>query len=670
MAAASEKLKSLASKVASAAQTAVNDNSWAYVPLGRSSNGSLAENFKSIFKAFIGPGLVRRLTYVLISAVLALYLLLSSNTSHTSVSQTWNLNGIQGTDKKSLLNSINYNSTIIKNIESGQLFNLTEQQAAQSWRKPFTFNDPFAMNQVPLDNDRCPIYTYFDHANVTELKETLKGKRKESAEALEDQLIEAEIVETWARAMWSLGFKPIVLNVSDAEMHPHYKEFVTSNVMTSEIKKANLKWLAWLARGAGIYSDYRVIPVTRDINHEAIQMLKSCSYTERLAFDDSSLSLIVADIKDTKPFIFDIMRGFSEKELLVNFEVYSQDAFAYYSNRNFRTVTNSLMGGFKAKKLAANDDRIPPLEILTMMHTHLKQVFLDTYPGGFRTIGYGPLGGAALRLTSSLHKCPNTLYVNYCPPTRSVLHNMAYTKNGKQRKSIHTACKPLPCSQRGQNRFSVHSGQGLVEPSSTNFFTIASILHPYSNLVLNNKQAIVDQVRMDQRDSQVHDLTNSLIGSNVMSPELRLLALKDSMFQSSYQSHMAWILIDSFNEELFSALEWDIGLTLRFEAILISIREKTEIKLKMDASTDLLQPDLIKDISSRINNDLYASDYLERAAGVEPHEDAFFDALKAWNTADYEIWRFLYKLRANKLVSRQIVQRQYSNYATSDPTDE
>lgn len=583
---------------------------------------------------------------------------------------------VHALNKNQLLLSMNHNASLVKAVQQGSLYHLDEEESRQSWRRPFTFSDPFSMAQVPLDSHRCPVYTYFDH-DTSALRNATSDPKK-LARALDELKTEEKIVETWARAWWALGFNPIVLNKTDAMDHPRYDEFMSSNVFDTELKLANRKWLAWLAAGAGIYSDYRVIPVTRDATHEAVKFLKACQYKERFAFDDRSLSLIVSDIKDTKPFLFDIMRGYSEQELSVNFEVYDQDAFAYYSNRNFRTVTNTLKGGARADKLAINDAPISAEDILIMMNAHLRQAFLDAYPNGiaFAAPSYDPMSKI---IAHTLAECPKTRLAGYCPPTHSTLHNLAIGKSNTHRKPFHLACRPRACSSAATaNGVRVVTLDGLVQPSRQ-IFTVASLVHPWTNLALkhmthNGTDATIDDVReYPTRDELVRGLTTSLFDSEAVGPDLRLLALKDSMAQASFASNVSWILFDTDNATQIEAVSRDIGFDLEFDEPVFGDMARAQsyggLQTYLRAEMPIIDA-FLASTSAQIANDLLGTDYLTPAAAssgsgsgstAQVYEaQPAFEATKTWNPADYEAWRFLHRLDKYKSAKWAALKTQFA----------
>lgn len=643
-------LRGLAEK-AQASLSAVS-HQWTALPLyeklrleGLNNNNGRTASRSTIF---------RKYGFFVGSLVVAFYflLMLASYTGTTVSISRWVPSIARGTNRESLLASINYNSSLIESIKNGSLYHLDAETAHQSWRRPYAFSDPFSMTQVPLDNGRCKIYTYFDY-NTTELKAKQTDPKKLEKD-LEELRTEKRIVDTWARAWWALGFEPVVLNLVDARSHPRYQEFEESNVFNADLKKANAKWLAWLAAGAGIYSDYRVIPVTRDASHEAIQLLKSCSYSERMAFDDESLSLIVSDIKDTKPFLFDIMRGFTEKQLTVNFEVYQQNAFAYYSNRNFRVVSNTLKTGAYAERKGLNDAPVPASDVLAMMHGHLRQIFLDSYQViGFAGPTYDPMSKI---LSHFIAECPSSHLANYCPPTTSALHNLAGGKDGSRRKSFKQACKPRKCTTLSTQRgLDVQSVYGITDPSRR-IFTVAAMSHPWTHIAMQrlNTEGVnvtFDEVRESHRDSVTHLLTDTLVGSGVIGNDIRLLALKDSMSQISPVSNATWTLFENDVQSQIDAISRDVGFDIEFDRKVLSDVSRivsyggltTYLRHKIEFIDNFLNS-----TSRVIARDLANNDYIEKPIDLPYPEEQVVDSLKAWSAADYEAWRFLHKFNQRK----------------------
>lgn len=603
----------------------------------------------------------KRFSAILISVIIAIYflfyVLLNPDTYAKDHYPAWMLKHSHPVNKPALLQSLNYNETIKEVVLNGSVYHLSEKQVDQHWRKPYLFNDPFSMNQVPLDNDRCPIYTYFPHA--TNASKELSEEQKESRK------YEYMILETWAKSMWSLGLQPVILDETDAKNHPQYKSFQESNVLSPQNKADNLKWLAWLSRGAGIFSDYRVIPVTSNAEDEAIQYLKACQFKERLAFDDSTLSLIVSDIKDTKPFLFDIMRGYPEKDLLLNFEVFHQNAFAYYSNRNFRAVTNQIKGGSQASKNAANDKEIDPKKILHMMQSHLHQTFLDGHTDGvvFSLSSYMTFT-EPWDLIHGIAGCPSTGYFDNCAPTSSALHNLAYVKGGKHRKALKEACEPRPCSSRYHKRYTVsHRNFGLPDPYTSNYFTLGIFVHPWSmSSMFTHDNVSLDDVRsLYQRNLGVKTMTNPIMGSEIASMDLRLMVLKDSMIQNSRISNISWIYPEQNVDDVFETLQWDIGFNL--SNIYNDGQYKPSFESMKHSFITRYRKGQYEQIVADIHNDLVESDYREVPVGDRVYEkNDVFQSLKKWTPADFEAWMTLRKWALVKKASRQSVVDQLLKY--------
>lgn len=583
-------------------------------------------------------GHIRKLISLLSASILiyTLYILFWYEGDYIS-SSDW-VRGIAGTDKNSLLSSIHYNSTIVEIIKSGSLYKLTPQDLHGKWRQPYLFDNPFAMNQTPLSNGRCPIYTYFD-SESDKIKLKYQTDPIKMVLELEQRKGEVEILKTWARAMWAVGLDPIILGPSDALEHPSYREFAKSH---SHLVSQHAKYFAWIARGGGIFSDYRVIPRTRNQSDEALQLLRSCQFAQPLAFDDSSLSLLVSSAKDLRPVLVDLIRGRSEKDITNHFEVYNQESFAYYSNRNFRVVTQTLQDGSNGYKLAINDEPIPPGKINRMMTTHLKQVFLDAYPGGI-SVSSPKHFELSSQVAKTLSQCPTSEYLNTCPPTRSVIHFLI--KNAKPSRNSKNACRPLSCSSNSHSS-GAHISNGFVNPLTTKAYTIATMPHPLTSLTLNYPEAdlTADIVRAHSpRNEFIYGITNPILKSDSFGPDLRLLAIKDSIYQYSFDTSITWILLeDDLYERQSALIEWDLGLSLTEDLPLYS---------SLDYN--------LSSINDRIVNDLAGTDY-SYDVNIKYKPDGIMDTVKSWSPADYEIWRFLHRWRLTKFKSLGIVTRQLS----------
>lgn len=609
---------------------------WQMLPSGR----GVASKLDTFSSRAVGYTLLRKILVLFLSICIAFYvfsLLLVSGDSRSA--SPWALLGYQPTDRYSLLASVNYNSTLIKEIKKGSYYKVSPEVAAQPWRKPMTFDDPFAMEQVPAAPPLKEVYTYFSFDMDQLKKEHMSFDT--FFQTIDDLQVEVEMLRTWSRAWWALGFTPKVLNASHAMQHPKFDAFMEST-LSPEIKKSHVKWLAWLSVGAGIYSDYRVLPMTRNINHDAIQLLKSEEFTGRYTFSESSMSLVLADLKSVSSLASDIMEGQTERELQSSFQVYHQDVFAFYSNRNINTVK----GG---SPMEEKDLKIPRAEVLDMMNTHLRQAFLTHYPNG---IGYVHSEASSLPLViaHNLNNCPDNEYVNHCPPTPITLHNLGHNPDSKKLTSAKDACAHLVCSTYGNKVKSVQTLSGLPSVDSDTY-TIASVMHPWTQLAsVQEAEITVDDVRRQPvRNSIVRGLTNGILGSDAIGNDVRLLALKDAMYQRSGLSGISWILFRFDPQDILNSLEYDLGLNLNISKFIDRrLSNKNHPLAGFIGSKTALTEDFIQRADLRIENDLDKSDYI-RKVHTTPHKDEVFDAVKAWHPADYEIWRYLYKWSTKKL---------------------
>jgi hypothetical protein len=93
----------------------------------------------------------------------------------------------------------------------------------------------------PAPVQRCPVYTYIDttvHRHGS---------------------IDFDILQTWMRAFWALGFKPVVLTDKDTRRHSHYALFRKTGLFSDTGIAGFGKWPA-MAQYGGLFVDYRVIP--------------------------------------------------------------------------------------------------------------------------------------------------------------------------------------------------------------------------------------------------------------------------------------------------------------------------------------------------------------------------------------------------------------------------
>lgn len=528
------------------------------------------------------------------------------------------------------------NATFFDSIKDGSLFKLTPEDAKGSWRKPYLFHDPFAMNQAPNRHRRCNVYTYFDQ------KTTPTENPPATRSALEEIKNEIQLVETWALAMWAIGLNPVILGPKDAAQHPRYKEFSKSTLIPLETKNHYARFFAWLAQGGGIFSDYRVVPTTRNMANPAIQHLRMCNFQEPATFFDDSLAFLVSHARHLRPFVAELVRGRSIKDLLNHFDLMDQHEFSYYSNRNFRSVTTGLQG--------TDDDEahVPASKVLSMVNSHLKQIFLNAYPGGLHVASPEAFNLSA-EVVKVVGKCPENQYVNTCPPTRDALYKL---KHGRSPRA--SACEALPCSARARGKatnafFQDDSIQSpfLLQKS----FTVATLLHPLTALKSQHPDAYltVDHVEQ-QENTQTKKLSKSIFTQNAFIEEAGIIALKDNIYQHTTDTNVLWVLPEELGTNVANKqLEWDIGFRLTGD----------DLTHLFSRSKEFVPVDL-EPLKKRIQADLALSNYRNTGSfkrGFDKPDDVMH-AVKERNKADIELWKFLQKWNKNKEVSLVNIEHQ------------
>jgi hypothetical protein len=120
-------------------------------------------------------------------------------------------------------------------------FQAFHQDGTGGWlTKWFYHRSPsFSLPASNSISSRCPVYTYYDEANL----------RRDSEEA--------KILTAWKRAFWTLGFQPVVLTQKDVKNHPQYSLFRSLGLVGHSSLSGYDKWLAMAQRG-GLFVDYRV----------------------------------------------------------------------------------------------------------------------------------------------------------------------------------------------------------------------------------------------------------------------------------------------------------------------------------------------------------------------------------------------------------------------------
>jgi len=109
------------------------------------------------------------------------------------------------------------------------------------WFVPTTSRSRFlgSNRRQPQSMLRCPVYTYIDTS----------VHRRGSAEF--------DILQTWRRSFWALGFRPVVLTDKDAKRHSRFNFLRSQGLLAGSHSHSVGKWLA-MAQHGGLFVDYRV----------------------------------------------------------------------------------------------------------------------------------------------------------------------------------------------------------------------------------------------------------------------------------------------------------------------------------------------------------------------------------------------------------------------------
>lgn len=234
--------------------------------------------------------------------------------------------------REALMNSINSQQRLIPAVDQGHTYRL--EKPLGPWREQYITRNYQEKTQkllsvgsssaIPHAHTRCPIYTYFGYEDPSTMskssfpEDSINLYANKAVAGVNQHFYDSElgILEAWKRAWYAMGFKPTILTKADAEKHPYYSKYVnvsTSSIHhTSSVHSILTKYLSWTAVGAGLLSDYRVFPATRNYDNEVFAKLRECNFSGQPAIsivpDDSAF--VAADAIAAQKIVSSIMKSY------------------------------------------------------------------------------------------------------------------------------------------------------------------------------------------------------------------------------------------------------------------------------------------------------------------------------------------------------------------------
>lgn len=479
-----------------------------------------------------------------------------------------------------------------------------EWRFVKNTERRFKASDQENQYVFPSAPVRPKIYTY------TELSFQQSVSDPEATEQKLKFNLENEILETWKRAFYAMGFDPVVLQLSDALKHPKFSTYIEVSDKEKKFKRMkHAKWFALASIGSGAFSDYRVIPVTRTFNTTTFNILRHTHIPKSFKFIDSdSIPIAITSASTTEKIIQLILESEDsddkslQSRIAGEFQLYpggNQNDIAYYSDKNIKAIN---LGKLDKKN-------IDPIYTLTLMNTHLHQIFIHSNSEGInyfdpynidiskknkksyrhpffnkfspkiKTSNFQYLESPAINLASRLAQCPSDIYSEYknlCIPTSSTLDKIKNSKTSKELQ-YESICEPLACSSYYEKN--LRKNVNLLSPvdylptPDKNSYTIVVLPHPATVLYFSadeadDAQSLVKKLRYYlRRNGFVNMLTGSKDNEIFkkapnIGADYRITYLKDSMYQYSSVSKVLWIAHEVDEDFFDKFIQYELGFRL------------------------------------------------------------------------------------------------------------
>ncbi|KAK1774562.1 hypothetical protein QBC45DRAFT_481269 [Copromyces sp. CBS 386.78] len=432
---------------------------------------------------------------------------------------------------------------------------------------------PFS-SSVTLDENRSllpelaprpPIYVYYD--NTIEREKATKE-------------VESDILLSWRRAWWAMGFKPIILSPAEAMNNPMYEELQhrtsgAGGTMDASLKTDIMRWLAWENMGGGLLAHYFLFPMGayddpllvylrrgefpgltrwKDLGDglfvgpkaDVAKAIKLALASPNLKTAKNLLEAVPATTTSTKD---DSKDDKDEKNPFTIDDTPSTSSLAFYSATTLKRLYPKIaetIGGDRVAGLKALND---------LINAHLHQTWQNLFSeGGIAVVKplpqhtthmIAPSYSIALRLAS----CPtNNPLPQSCPPNRP---------------------KCVPCSTTGGSPIKISTPAHYK--NSSNVYTIGTVPHPYTiqSLSAMREQITVPWIRRDSvRDAWVSDLMTDLFKGKAVPAGARVLRFKEAVAGEYGSCRSLWLTAErdtaaGANEDgTLRLLDWHFGFDL------------------------------------------------------------------------------------------------------------
>lgn len=537
-----------------------------------------------------------------------------------------------------------------------------------SWYSDWRWLNPFS-STVTLDEDRALlpplverpfVYTYYD----TTLERD-KGIKK----------ADRQLLNTWRRAWWAQGFRPVVLTQADAIANPLHRKLGLKGVPKA-LEREFHRWLAWSHMGTGLLSDYRCFPMSA-YDDPVLSWLRRGQYSQLVKFKNLESGLFAgekAQIHGALKVLLTDVRLSTFKSVkdgipASSFRTEKGSAFAYYSTPTLARHYSSISQSFVLNPIKGT------AQLIQLVTSHLHTTWQNTFSTGIAILKPLPAHTTALiepaiHLAQLLVECSNSTYPTSCPPNQA---------------------RCTPCVSV---RPRIYLSSSYT--NTTSLFTIATVPHPLTLLALNRASPslnlTIDHIRRNtDRDSWLTGITQTLLGTGRGAPS-RLVAFKNMVASSYSRPRTLFFTVEHFPadfhlksaaskvptndvqkapttpspfpEDWLKSLDWHFGFSIprhtgnHGESINPvplpdrwhhSSNEPEEHRTSYDPpkpSPDQLDTETAVLVAAR-----------QAVNSRNKHLAKARDAAEKWNLADLEAWKFVRAFRAQNTMERDLYER-------------
>ena len=529
------------------------------------------------------------------------------------------------------------------------------------WYSDWKWLNPFS-SSITLDEDRAvlpplqprtPVYTYFDPTR----------ERDKETRDLDQQLL-----QTWRRAWWAYGFRPVILGPAEAQNNPLY-ESLQLRKLESSLQFEVSRFLAWGHMGSGLLASYHCFPMGA-YDDDLLKFLRRGDFPVLTRFDGLGAGLFAG----RKDLMNDAAKAVINKEEMTKvstileampdqkFQVEQPTAIAHYDPSTISA---------KYPTLAEQITRAPIVgrrDLIAVINSHLHTAWQNTFRKGIVILKPLPKRTTALvepsvQIADLLAECSDSPLPASCPPN-------------------------LPkCSPCVSNRIPITTRREFRNTSDE--FSIGTVPHPYTLIMLNNQSDYITVPhirRHTDRDPWLTEMTKDILGSSRGGPS-RLIGLKDVVASEYGQNRGLWLSVDQLPASASQqSPEGEKGAFLP-EDFLVDLDyffgfEIPRSRMSKGQSTTPVpgperrpksEPGLpapIKhswDVDPPNNKELAVEiSLLQVARKTINSKDQRINQLKGvaemWNLADTEAWRFIKAWRARSVFERLKWEEEEKGY--------